>query len=221
MDFAYNFSKSVLRVYLAAFIKRIHVFGRENLHPGPKIIIANHSTLSDSFVLPFLSKEKLHFLIQSDAFDVPILRWLLTKAGQIPVAKGRGEEARDAALEKLSAGKSVVLFPEGRLNHGKELHQGRSGAAVLALLSGAPLLPVGFYVARENTRMLTKQMHDRISKARMQIRGACYVRFGKPWSVPRSKDTEILPERVRDVTDKIMSHIASLAGQTKAEAQGL
>jgi len=92
---------------------------------------------------------------------------------------------------------------------------------VLALLSGAPLLPVGFYVARENTRLLTKQMHDRISKARMQIRGACYVRFGKPWSVPRSNDKEIRPERVRDVTDKIMSHIASLAGQTKAEAQGL
>ena len=184
MDPWYRLSKQILRFYLAACIKKIHVIGQENLHPGPKIIVANHPNLTDGFVLPFVIQEKLHFLIQSETFNIPFLRLLLTKADQIPVVRERGREALKTALDKLSTGKVIVIFPEGKLSHGKKLHRGRSGAAVLALMSGAPIIPVGFYIPPENIQMLTGRIHNRISKAFFQIRGECYVRIGKPWNVP-------------------------------------
>ena len=220
MDFWYRFSKGMLGFYLTLFIKRIQVIGEENLRPGPKIIAANHPNLTDGFVLPFVIREKLHFVIQSDAFDVPILRFLLSKADQIPLVRRRGQEALQNALAKLSAGKSVVIFPEGRLNHGANLHRGRLGAALLAHLSGAPILPVGFFVLPENTRMIAARIHDRISKACFQIRGACHVCIGKSWSVPQLTGVELHPRSLRDLTTRIMSQIADLAGQASRAALG-
>jgi len=151
MDFWYILSKCVLILYLAVCIEKIQVIGEENLIPGPKIIVANHPNLTDGFILPFVIQEKLHFLIQAETFNLPILRCLLTKADQIPVVSGCGWDALNNALDKLSAGKVIVLFPEGKLNHGARLHRGRSGAAVLAIKSGAPINPVGFYVLPKNT----------------------------------------------------------------------
>ncbi len=219
MDFWYRFGKRIVGTYIAAFIKRIHVIGEENLRSGPKIIMPNHRNLTDAFTLPFVIKEKLHFLIQSDAFDIPILRFLLAKAGQIPLVKGHGHQALTTALDILSAGKSIVVFPEGRLNHGKTLHRGRLGAALLAKSSGAPILPVGFYVPLENVRMLTARIHDRIAEACFQIRGACYLSIGKPWSVPQSEEGELSSHGLRDLTNKIMSQIADLVGHARTAAQ--
>jgi len=215
MDFWYRLSKGILGQYLRMFIKKIHVIGDENLLPGPKIIMANHPNLTDGFVLPFIFPEKLHFVIQSDAFDVPILRFLLRKAGQIPLVRGRGRDALRTALDQLSAGNGVVVFPEGRLNHGQQLHRGRLGAALLAQRSGAPILPVGFYVSPENTRMITARIKDRITNACFQIRGACYVSLGKPWSVSQLTGDVIHPESLRDLTTKIMCQIQDLVGQAK------
>ncbi len=218
MDFWYRFSKLVVGTYLTAFVKRIHVIGRENLHPGPKIIMANHPNLTDGFVLPFIFPDKLHFIIQSDAFDVPIIRFLLKKADQIPLIRTRGREALQTALDRLTAGNGIVVFPEGRLNHGKQLQRGRLGAALLAQASGAPIFPVGFFVRPEDTRMVVRRIKDRISKACYQIRGVCYVNIGKPWSVPQLTDGKLHPRKLRDLTAKIMQQIGDLAGQAKTVA---
>jgi 1-acyl-sn-glycerol-3-phosphate acyltransferase len=215
MDFWYRMSKGVLAQYLNLFIKKIRVIGEENLRPGPKIIMPNHPNLTDGFVLPFIFPDKLHFIIQSDAFDIPFIRFLLKKADQIPLVRGRGKEAVQTALDRLSAGNGVVVFPEGRLNHGQQLLRGRLGAALLAQLSGAPILPVGFFVRPEDTRMFTRRLKDRISRACFQIRGACYVNIGKPWSVPQLPDIKLDPKRLRDTTSMIMQQIGDLVGQAR------
>ena len=219
MDFWYRLSKRVIGAYLAAFVKKIHVVGEENLPPGPKIIMANHAHLSDGFVLPFVIREKLHFLIQGKSFDHPFLRFLLSKADQIPVMIGRAQEALQTSLDRLSMGHAIAIFPEGKLNYGQKLHRGRLGAALLAIRSGAPIVPVGFYVPPEFTKMLTARIQSQISKTTMQIRGACYVCIGKPWSVLQPNDGELHPRLLRDLTDKIMSNIEDLIGQARAEAQ--
>ena len=218
MEMWYKFTKCILRIYLAVCIRKIHVIGNKNLTPGPKIIVANHPNLTDGFTMPFVFNEKLHFLIQSQTFSVPIFGPLLTKAGQIPVVMGRGREALNSALEKLSAGKVIVLFPEGKLNHGEKIRRGRSGAAVLALKSGAPVVPVGFYVPRKNTAMWKGYIHNRKSQARWQLRGDCTIYIGKPWRVSPTTDSEINPKELRAITEKIMLQIADLTELARKEA---
>jgi 1-acyl-sn-glycerol-3-phosphate acyltransferase len=217
MEMWYKFTKCILKIYLAICIRKIHIIGNKNLKPGPKIIVANHPNLTDGFTLPFVFKEKLHFLIQSQTFSVPIFGPLLTKAGQIPVVRGRGREALNTALEKLSAGKVIVLFPEGKLNHGEKIRRGRSGAAVLALKSGAPVVPVGFYVPGKNTAMWRGRIHNRKSQARWQLRGDCTICIGKPWRVPPTTDSEINPKELRAITEKIMLQIVNLTEMARED----
>ena len=85
MDWPYNFLRTLLHLYLVVCVKNIKVTGREYLLPGTKIIVANHSNLTDGFILPFIVPEKLHFLIQNSVFDLPLVGALLAEAGQIPV----------------------------------------------------------------------------------------------------------------------------------------
>jgi len=218
MDFWYNLTKQILKGYLAVCIQKIHVKGEENLQPGPKIIAANHPNLSDGFVLPFIIKEKLHFLIQSSTFNMPIIRVLLVHSDQIPVVPGYGHEALNNAIDKLSEGKVIVIFPEGKLNHGEKLRRGRSGVAILALKSGAPIVPVGFYVPQENTGMWRGRIRNRITKARWQLRGECYVQIGKPWQVSPLNLSTKNPTVLRATTKNIMLRISEQITQARTEA---
>lgn len=145
MDFWYSTAKTMVGAYISLFIQKIHVDGRENIPEGPKIVVANHALASDGFLLPFIFPDKLHYLIQADTFSLPILGKILALADQIPVAKGRGQEALELAKEKLARGGTVALFPEGKLNDGKRLLRAYTGAARLTLESGVPVIPVGFY----------------------------------------------------------------------------
>ena len=106
-------ARATLRAYLAVFVEAVQVRGQENLHPGPKIMAANHPHLTDAFVLPFIIPGKLHFLIQADAFTVPWVGRLLTLADQIPVVVGQGRKALNAARAKLAQGHTIAIFPEG------------------------------------------------------------------------------------------------------------
>ncbi len=188
MDFWYQLAKSIVQAYAAVFIKGIEVEGMDNLVPGPKIIVANHAYASDGFTLPLIMKEKLHFLMQSETFAVPILGHLLSRADQIPVARWQGKDALKIAKDRLSQGNCVVIFPEGELNHGGDLHPPNDGAVLLSILSKVPITPVGFFVLPENTRIFFGRY--RKSEVHYQFSGKCFVHIGKPiqFEFPSCKD---------------------------------
>ncbi len=177
MDVWYQFIKSFIRLYAAVFIRGIEVEGMENLIPGPKIIAANHAYVSDGYTLPIIVKEKLHFLMQAEAFKYPILGNLLSCADQIPVVRRQGEKALMIAKDRLTQGNSVVIFPEGKLNNGGDFQRSHIGAVQLSILSDVPITPIGFYVFPENTRKFFGRY--RKSEVRYQFRGKCFVHIGQ------------------------------------------
>lgn len=219
MDIWYSLVKSTIRAYLALFIRSIHVLGCEELPQGPKIIVANHTNVTDGFVLPFLVKEKLHYLIQSDTFTVPVIGRLLALADQIPVYISRGQEALDLAKEKLRLGHCVAIFPEGRLNDGRSFHRAGIGAAKLAAESGAMIVPVGFFVPDQFARQLTAHFHGRQVFARWQFGGHCFVHFGDPWDLSQMIRDQKNYRELRQFTDKIMSRITELVRRAEEEAK--
>jgi 1-acyl-sn-glycerol-3-phosphate acyltransferase len=220
MDFWYSLGKMIVGAYVSCFVPSIHVEGRENLPPGPKIIVANHPNATDAFVVPFIVPEKVHFLIQADILTVPLFGRLLALADQIPVVAGRGREALDAARDRLVEGHAVAIFPEGRLNHGNDLRRAGAGAALLALESGAPVVPLGFYVPPESAPIFRKRFHGRIAVGRWQLGGRCFVCVGKPWqpsSIVAQVDNRY--RVLRDMTKQMMARIADLVRQAKEDAQ--
>jgi 1-acyl-sn-glycerol-3-phosphate acyltransferase len=221
MDVWYSFAKSIVRGYLTLFVDKINISGGSLLPGGPKIIVANHTNVTDAFVLPFLTKEKIHFLIQAETFTLPVIGRLLTLADQIPVYLGQGRDALDLAREKLSLGHSVAIFPEGRLNDGRSFHRAGAGAALLALESGAPIVPVGFFVPDKYARPIKGHFHQRDTFGRWQFGGQCFVRIGDPWQLTASFQEKVNYRELRKTTEKMMNRVAELVSLAQDEARRL
>ena len=217
MDFWYNAIVTLVGAYKTLFMRSVQVAGQENIPPGPKIIVGNHSNVTDSFVLPFIVREKLHFFIQADTFTLPIFGRMLELAGQIPVTLGRGQEALNTALEWLAQREPVVIFPEGQLNHGKDFRRAGAGAALLAMESGAPIVPFGFYVPDEYARPMKGHFHGRETFARWQFGGQCFVQIGEPWQ-PLMEEMDKGYRNLRLMTQQLMTQVMDLVEQAKLEA---
>jgi len=219
VNFWYKFIRSIVKGYITLFIDSVHVEGIQRIPAGPKIIIANHANVTDGFMLPFILQEQLHYFIQEETFTVPIIGKLLALADQIPVVIGQGRDAIDAARERLAQGNSVVIFPEGKLNHARSFHRAGAGAALLALESAVPVVPVGFYVPDEHTRKIaTKKFHDRETTGQWQFGGTCFINIGEPWLPQLSLQAEANYRVLRKVTEELMERVIDLVENARSYA---
>jgi len=111
---------------------------------GPAIVVANHISGLDPFLLIAACKRPLRFLIAREEYERPVLNWLFRASGCIPVDRtGRPEKALREALHALQEGEVVALFPHGRILLDKELpHKIKGGVARLAIWSEATIYPV-------------------------------------------------------------------------------
>lgn len=208
MDLWYNFAKSIVGFYTTLFMKT-DIRGQERIPDGPKIIVGNHASITDGFVLPFIIKGKLHFAIMAEVFSLHVIGRLLALADQIPVVKGQGREMLKAARKWLERGDTVVIFPEGRLNFGASLHRSGAGAAMLAMQTGVPVVPLGFYAPPEFIRIVRTRLFDRASVGSWQLGGTLFVNIGKPLRVI-SEEGQREYHYLRNFTDEIMQSVANL-----------
>jgi len=119
--------------------------------PGGVILAANHISLADPVVLCDFVLYDLHrvprFLAKRELFvGGGLVPRIMRGAGQIPVDRDHADAPRalDAAVAALRRGETVVIYPEGTVTKdpGRWPMQARTGVARLALLSGAPVVPV-------------------------------------------------------------------------------
>jgi 1-acyl-sn-glycerol-3-phosphate acyltransferase len=113
---------------------------------GPVIIVANHLSFIDSVLLMFALPRPVAFLGKAEYTEHRFTKWLFCGAGMIPIRRENPTDlvrAFEQVGEVLDHGEVVALFPEGTRSRDGLLHRGHSGAAHLALASGASLVPVG------------------------------------------------------------------------------
>ncbi len=206
----YKFVSGVLGIYVHTLVRKIQIQGEELIPSGPKIIVANHANLTDAFILPQIFSEQLHFLVQGDIFDIPILGKLLALADQIPTRKGDGRQALKEAQNWLERGNSVVIFPEGRMNNGGQLYRAGAGAAILAAQTNFPLVPLGFFVPDKFTRLIKSKYQDRPAFGSFQLGGPCFIQVGEPWQVASRGQMGTNYHSLRETTEQIMGYIAEL-----------
>lgn len=134
-----TYRRSVTPVVRAVY--RLEVRGQEHVPPvGPLVVVANHDSVLDPFVLAAAISRPLHYLGKAELWRVPVLRWWLGSVEAIPVERGRSDAgAIESAVAALQRGEVVGIFPEGGVaREGPWLR----GAARMALATGSPLLPV-------------------------------------------------------------------------------
>ncbi len=211
MDAYYNTAKGIIRIFQMIFSQDCHVNGLVNPPPGAKIIAGNHPNATDALFLPFVFREKLHFFIQGDIFDIPFIGWLLARSDQIPVLPDNKLLAIVKAEKLLKQDKVVAIFPEARLNPQRQVLKSGTGAVHLSLLTGVPIIPVGFYVPSKFLHYFERKKSDRISKGHWQTHGHCYLHIGPQWHPKMGTDGESNPAGRHELTRRLMKIIETQA----------
>lgn len=131
--------------------------GLETLPEGGFIVVANHVSEIDPLIVAhavYRSGHTFHFLIKDSLVRIPVLGKVLTGLKQIPVSRdSRSDAGRslEAAKDVIAADGAVLIYPEGTLTRDPEgwPMRAKTGAARLALSTGAPLIPITHWGVQE------------------------------------------------------------------------
>jgi 1-acyl-sn-glycerol-3-phosphate acyltransferase len=131
-------------------ITRVRVEGDLGAIPreGPVILAANHISNADpvlvgAWLTPRLGR-RIHWLGKKEMFDWPIVGFVARNGGIVPVDRAAADvEAFRMASRVLEAGEVLMVFPEGTRSPTAELQPPKDGLAMLALRSGATIVPIG------------------------------------------------------------------------------
>jgi putative phosphoserine phosphatase/1-acylglycerol-3-phosphate O-acyltransferase len=146
---AMNFTRPIFVPYA-----RFDIEGAERIpKTGPAIVVANHRSYFDAMAIAMLVAQTgraARFLGKKEVFDAPVIGQLAKAMGGIRVDRGTGsDEPLKAAADALAAGDLVGLMPQGTIPRGRAFFdpvlKGRWGAARLAAMSRAPVIPVGVW----------------------------------------------------------------------------
>jgi 1-acyl-sn-glycerol-3-phosphate acyltransferase len=185
---------------------------------GGAIVVANHVTVLDPLTLAHAvydgSRRLPRYLAKAELFDVPVLRAVLRRAGQIPVYRRTRDAAaslRDARAA-VAAGECVVIYPEGTCTRDPDGWPmvAKTGVARLALATGAPVIPLAHWGAHEILRYRSKRVHLWPPK---QV----HVLAGPPIDLSAYAAVEQTNEVLREVTDLLMGRVTELLADIRGE----
>jgi 1-acyl-sn-glycerol-3-phosphate acyltransferase len=135
---------------IARSFTRVRIEGAidEIPHDGPVIIAANHISNADAVIIgAWLTKSlgrRMHWLGKKEMFDWPIVGWVFRNGGVHPVDRGAADvDAFRLAERVLDEGHVLMIFPEGTRSPTGVLQKPKDGLAMLALRTGAPIIPIG------------------------------------------------------------------------------
>jgi 1-acyl-sn-glycerol-3-phosphate acyltransferase len=195
---------AVLRSFAAALahlLFRIEVRGAEHVpRTGPAMIVANHSSVLDPPVVGAGAPRPLHFMAKAELFSIPLFGRLLRAVNARPVRReGADARALREALRILESGHALLVFPEGTRGPEGVLREGKAGAGMLALLSGAPVVPA--YIEGTGRALPRGRAIPRPAKVR--------VTFGPPLAFAKVEGPH-RKERYLEASREMMAAIARL-----------
>jgi 1-acyl-sn-glycerol-3-phosphate acyltransferase len=194
------FARAMSRVRLEGAVDEIPA-------EGPLILAANHASNLDAVVLgswlmPRLGR-RIHWLGKKELFDWPVVGWAAANGGVHPVDRGAADvDAFRLAKRILDEGHILFVFPEGTRSPDGALQAAQDGVAVLAIRTGAPIVPLGIAGSNRVWPKGQKLPHPG---------GHVTVRVGKPFrpadELPPGTDRRAAKPLV---TTMIMERIAAL-----------
>ena len=161
---------------------------------GPLIVAANHRRYADPVFVSMAVPRRLQWMGKKELFVFPFERFFFF-LGVFPVDRKKGGRAAlRAALNLLTAGWALGIFPEGTRREGYDPnHTPKGGVGMLAIRGGAPVLPV--FVDR------TPSLFERLQG------GKLHVYIGNPITSQNSTKER---KAYREVTGEVLGAIYGL-----------
>ncbi len=186
---------------------RIEVDGLEHVpRTGPAVLCPNHAAAIDSLVIPAVLDRTVIYVGKAEYLRDWKTRRLLPALGMIPIDRRGGDHAKaalDAARAVLEGGNLFAIYPEGTRSRSGKLHKGHTGAARLAIETGAPIIPIGLIGTAA-----VQPADSTIPKLFCPVT----VRFGQPIPVERYRSRIGDRAIYRELIDDVMFEIQHLTG---------
>lgn len=196
MPWFYYICRLIVRILLF-ILTRWQVSGRENIpEQGAVLVLSNHLSLADPPLLNLALNRPVRFMAKKNLFRYKVIGGLMRGLGAFPVYRGRPDrKAFRQAEQVLADGLMLVIFPEGTRSRSRHLRQAFPGPSLIALRSGAPIVPVGI----AGTDILEHGMG-------ILTRPRVTVNIGRPFHLPENAKELTKTE----LTIYMMEHIAEL-----------
>ena len=175
---------------------RVRCEGGENMPAeGRLILCSNHRSNVDPVLLGASLGRPLFFMAKASLFKIPLFNKLIVTLGAFPVRRGAGDrEAIRRAESIVTEGRVLAMFPEGhRLRKGGEPLRFQSGAARIAVRTGAKILPAAI-----------------ICKGRVWPHKRKLIRVGKPLTVEELGYTDGSSENLRQMSENLRLIVSGL-----------
>jgi 1-acyl-sn-glycerol-3-phosphate acyltransferase len=215
---AWNLAVAIVKPTLLATTKRTWIDGDKIPATGGCILVFNHVSHIDPLTAAHIVYDHgrmPRYLAKSGLFKNRALGYFLRSAGQIPVERlsRNAIGAFGAAVQAVRAGECVVVYPEGTLTRDPDLWPmvGKSGAARIALETGAPVIPIGQWGAHDLLYPYAKKPH-------LFPRTQITMKVGDP--VPLDDLAALQPrtlEVINQATARIMDALTALVADLRHE----
>ncbi len=181
------------------------------------IIVPNHISHADPLVSAHFIYDSGHwpqFLGKASVFRVPVIGWILHRCKQIPVERGTADAVKslDALVAALREGGAVVIYPEGTTTREPGLWpmKGKTGAARLALATGAPVIPLAMWGPE-------RIFDPRTTRLSLRPRIPVTVVAGPPVDLSRWAGATPTKAVLEEMTDAIMLRLRDLLADIRDE----
>ncbi|MBM4386615.1 MAG: alpha/beta fold hydrolase [Deltaproteobacteria bacterium] len=203
---------------------KLQVFGEENIPgTGGAVIASNHQSWLDAQVLAVSpSKRRFYFIAKSDFLEWPVLRIMMELNDTLFIKRGGDKDGLNEIAKHIKEGKAVAIFPEGTIPGEEDIPRcnvepdtgllpGKTGAVRLALMTGAPIIPVGL---TGTGVAFPPEVYPRMEKLQGFGSAPITVRFGKPIHIKQPRG-EITHDFLREKTKKLMIEISKLVDHSR------
>jgi len=208
----YHLSTVLTRALLFSFFRwQVHHAERVPA-TGPVVLVSNHLHVMDPPLVAASCRRRVHPMAKRELFETPLIGWFFWAYGAFPVRRFSADVgALRTARQHLRNNNLVLMFPEGTRSQPGPLQPALPGAAMVALLSNAPIVPVA--ITGTHRLSLTRSLIAWVRRARPQIE----VTFGEPFYLEAGPANA---SRAEHATDLIMRRVAELLPEEQRGAYG-
>jgi 1-acyl-sn-glycerol-3-phosphate acyltransferase len=185
-----------LSLIVCKLIFRLKVSESSNMpKTGPFIVVANHSSFLDGFILLSIVKPKITFISAAFLFRIHLVGSVLRGLGAIPAQSNGSIKLIRKAIKVLQTGGVLGIFPSGKITNGKDDFSTKSGAAYLAVKADVSIIPMNIKGANKVLPLGAK--FPRLKKIEVKI--------GKPISC--SEINKLNKKNLEDIVSSYMKEI--------------